>query len=60
MSPSAPPPFRLIQGAEARAALARGTNWATLWARVTTTKPPPRPQKESAPDGESGAERGGR
>jgi hypothetical protein len=47
LSPSVPP-FRILHGAEAVAALAHRPSWAALWLRVSDPEPPPQ-DIETAP-----------
>ena len=58
LSPSVPP-FRVLHGAEASAALAHRPSWAELWRRVSDPEPPPK-DKETAPGNAPEAEDGGR
>jgi hypothetical protein len=58
LSPSVPP-FRVLQGADAIAALALRPSWAALWRRVSDPEPPPN-DNETAPGNAPEAEDGGR
>ena len=57
-SPSAPL-FRVLDGAEAVAALDHRPSWAELWCRVSDPEPPPQ-DSETAPGEDSAAEEGRR
>ena len=58
LSPSVPP-FRLLHGADAVAALEHRPSWAELWRRVSDPEPPPHDQ-ETAPGEDPEAEAGRR